>query len=55
MIREPGDIAAIRIESSVSSQPSGTDPTRPSASEKPPAASTACRRNDMFAPIGLRI
>jgi hypothetical protein len=42
------------MDSSVSSQPIGRSPTRPTSAEKPPTATTASRRNDMFAPIGLR-
>ncbi len=43
-----------RIQSSVSSHPTGFDPTRPRLTEKPPERAKASRRKDILAPIRLR-
>ena len=42
------------MHSSVSSQPTGRVPTRPTSVRKPPTASNTSRRRDMLAPIRFR-
>lgn len=44
----------MRMASSVSSQPSGRAPSRPSPSVKPPTSSNTSRRKDMLAPMRFR-
>ena len=43
-----------RMQSSVSSQPSGFFPIRPMSSANPPTRSNTSRRNDMLQPMRLR-
>ena len=53
-MRDPGDPICDRMQISVSSQPSGKVPLRPSERLKPPTWRSTSSRKDMLAPMTLR-